>query len=340
MIAAELSRDYGENVALKLLLDHERESSGGADNGLDIWNNDIGIRIGTYVRKQNGSWADVVRLARLVVAGSFSQGSYNEIKNWKMRSADEGIRLAYDHDANLKDKSSLTFEKFSNAFDRRPFFRANDGTLRLDDGNLVVNHVAMTSPQHWTKHPKIVVNGKPVELSVSSSLFPTRKWFSGEGFVYEKGNNAPRLSFPEHSLKARASTPTSGSVLFSSRPIRDQQIELVPPAMKSNVFGERKPAAGFLEKARTNVILPQKVNERAVPSLEMRRNDSEPELPVPIKKPEKRSTLKPRSRFSLNPFSLSKPRLEQQAAMLAHNPLRARQLIIDAGREPQLFGLA
>lgn len=86
--------------------------------------------------------------------------------------------------------------------------------------------------------------------------------------------------------------------------------------------------------------LPQKVNERAGPSLEMRRNDSEPELPVPIKKPEKRSTLKPRSRFSLNPFSLSKPRLEQQAAMLAHNPLRARQLIIDAGREPQLFGLA
>lgn len=94
LIAAELSRDYGENVALKLLLDHERESSGGADNGLDIWNNDIGIRIGTYVRKQNGSWEDVVRLARSVVAGSFSQGSYNEIKNWKIRSADEGIRLA------------------------------------------------------------------------------------------------------------------------------------------------------------------------------------------------------------------------------------------------------
>ncbi|WP_298986374.1 hypothetical protein [uncultured Roseibium sp.] len=40
-----------------------------------------------------------------------------------------------------------------------------------------------------------------------------------------------------------------------------------------------------------------------------------------------------------NPFSIQKPKLKQQAEMLEQNPAGARQMILAAGRDPELFGL-
>ena len=334
LIAAELSRDYGEARAFNLLLEHEKETSGGADNGLDFWNNDIGLKIGSYVREKNGSWKDVVRLARSVIVSSFSKGQYDEIKHWKIRSADEGIRLAYKHSEKLNGKSGLNFEEFSSAFNRKLRFRAEEGTLSLDDGNLVVNRAAMTSPQHWAKHPKIIVGGKPVELSVLSSQFPTRQWFSGKGFVYEKGNNAPHLSFPVSSLRAGASIAATSHEFFSSTPLSRQEVELVPPAWRANDLGENKTTPTAFNNASEQEKLRAEENEQTSPS----RNENQ-SVPVPSKKPEKRTSLEHRTRFAVNPFDLSKPKLEQQVAMLERNPLRARQMILAAGRDPVLFRL-
>jgi hypothetical protein len=40
-----------------------------------------------------------------------------------------------------------------------------------------------------------------------------------------------------------------------------------------------------------------------------------------------------------NPFSIRNPKLKQQAEMLERNPIRAKQLILAAKRDPELFGL-
>ncbi|MFC6657289.1 hypothetical protein ACFQEX_18375 [Roseibium salinum] len=51
LLSAELVRDYGVWPAYHILEKHEFESSGGADNGLDMWNNSVGMKIGQYVRQ-------------------------------------------------------------------------------------------------------------------------------------------------------------------------------------------------------------------------------------------------------------------------------------------------
>lgn len=40
-----------------------------------------------------------------------------------------------------------------------------------------------------------------------------------------------------------------------------------------------------------------------------------------------------------NPFSLENPDLKQQSELLEQNPIRARRMILEAGRDPELFGL-
>jgi hypothetical protein len=42
---------------------------------------------------------------------------------------------------------------------------------------------------------------------------------------------------------------------------------------------------------------------------------------------------------SANPFSITKPRLKQQAEMLERNPVMAKRMILAADRDPKLFGL-
>jgi|GEM_PF-6614691 len=66
---------------------------------------------------------------------------------------------------------------------------------------------------------------------------------------------------------------------------------------------------------------------------------SKPEKVVPTRKPD---GLQNRGRSdksgSLNPFDLNKTDLSRQAQLIKENPVRARQLILDAGRDPKLFG--
>ncbi|MEO1028871.1 MAG: glucosaminidase domain-containing protein [Pseudomonadota bacterium] len=65
-----------------------------------------------------------------------------------------------------------------------------------------------------------------------------------------------------------------------------------------------------------------------------------PERVVPARKP---GSLQKRGRSdksgNLNPFDLDKPDLNPQAQLIQENPVRARQLILEAGRDPKMFRL-
>ncbi|MCX2721814.1 hypothetical protein [Roseibium salinum] len=198
LLSAELVRDYGVWPAYHILEKHEFESSGGADNGLDMWNNSVGMKIGQYVRQNGGDWDDVVRLARMAVLGSFTVGDYSQVRNWKKRSADDGIRIGYEQHLAIHNpprSGKLSFVDFANQFNRKYAFRVREGEIVLEGGKLKIPPIAVTSPQHWKKNPKVQVKGKDVELSVQQSQFPTPAWFEGKGFNYETGNAAPKLTF-------------------------------------------------------------------------------------------------------------------------------------------------
>ena len=195
LLAAELTRDYGVQKALWALNRHESVDANGADNGLDMWNNAIGIRIGDYVRKKGGDWKDIVRLSRAVMAHAFDGPGFAQVGNWKVRQVDEGIRRAYEIYAGPRRNRASSFEVFASRYNRKQRFRADDKTIVLEDGELELFAPAMTSPQHWTVHPKVEIDGQEIELKVEEAQFPTCEWFTGKGFVYEDGNRAPSLSF-------------------------------------------------------------------------------------------------------------------------------------------------
>ncbi|MEM9240259.1 MAG: hypothetical protein AAGB07_09795 [Pseudomonadota bacterium] len=207
LLSAELTRDYGSASAFDVLTDHERESASGADNGLDMWNNSIGMQIGQYVRDNGGTWEDVVRLSRAAMVGSFDSGNFDQVSNWNIRTANDGIRKAYDeyvrqHNAswNPLNGDPILFEEFASDFNQSYSFRVNDNVIILEDGNLILNSAAMTSPGNWAVHPKVLIDGEWVELSVAQSQFPSATWFEGVGFVYEDGTAAPVLNFTADQL--------------------------------------------------------------------------------------------------------------------------------------------
>ena len=197
LLAAELTRDYGIETALWALNDHESIKNNGADNGLDMWNNAIGIRIGDYVRKNDGDWKDIVRLSRAVMAHAFDGPGFAQVENWKVRKADEGITKTLELYVKSSGNRNKTLDEFAKDYrlNRTYAFRAEDKTIVLEDGKLDLFSPAMTSPQHWINHPKVEIDGREIELKVEESQFPTREWFTGKGFVYEDGNRAPSLSF-------------------------------------------------------------------------------------------------------------------------------------------------
>ena len=97
LLAAEMTRQFGGVLAWRVLYDHEMNPENGADNGMDFWNNDIGMRIGAHVVENGGTWLDVVRLAREAVAASFDGTEYDDISTeWTRRTADQGIHVIYD----------------------------------------------------------------------------------------------------------------------------------------------------------------------------------------------------------------------------------------------------
>jgi len=64
-------------------------------------------------------------------------------------------------------------------------------------------------------------------------------------------------------------------------------------------------------------------------------------LPRPKAKPTRNRAESNRIQSGeINPFQLDRPSLEHQAMLLDRNPAKAKQLILQAGRDPKLFGLA
>ncbi|MEL7116274.1 MAG: hypothetical protein AAGP08_11905 [Pseudomonadota bacterium] len=213
LLSAELTRDYGAATAFEILIDHERDALSGADNGLDMWNNDIGMKTGQYVRDSDGDWSDVVRLARSVMVGSFDQSlDYRQVANWPVQNASAGISIAYEeyvrhHSATFNGPDSIdpyyppqTLEDFSAQFNQTYQFRGDLGPIIFENGALVVSSAAMTSPSNWSVHPKVFVNGHRIELTVDQSEFPTPSCFEGSDFVYEAGNSTPRIFFDPSDL--------------------------------------------------------------------------------------------------------------------------------------------
>ncbi|MEQ9245574.1 MAG: hypothetical protein RLO21_06265, partial [Nitratireductor sp.] len=193
LLAAELTREFGTLLAFQKLLEHEIERGSGADNGLDFWNNEIGIRIGEYVAAQDGDWFDVVRLCRQVMVESFGTEGYEAVGSWDAHDADDGIRLAYERIQSVAPiglhTAMIGFDGFASYFDRTYDFRvAPGGEISLEGGALTVPRVAITSSQNWDRHPE--VDG--VEITIDQSTYPTQAWANGEGFVYEPGNWAER----------------------------------------------------------------------------------------------------------------------------------------------------
>jgi hypothetical protein len=196
LLSAELTRDYGIDAAFEVLTDHERDTESGADNGLDMWNNSIGMQIGQYVRDSGGTWEDVVRLARAAMVASFEDGGFGQIGDWRIVNADEGIGAAYrQYLLNLNGASAITFDQFAADFNRSYSFRSSEQPVVLEDGRLILLSAGMTSPENWAVHPKVMISGALVELSVDESAFPNLEWFTGAVFIYEDGNAAQILVF-------------------------------------------------------------------------------------------------------------------------------------------------
>lgn len=193
LLSAELTRNYGQEAAFTILESHEFENTGGADNGLDFWNNEIGIAIGVFVDAVSGDWDDVITLVRQVVAGSFPTGSYSEIANWNVLSADDGIALAYPRSV-FSDSffpPFTDFDGYADNFSRNYDFRQSGTqvTLNLNGGQLVVPTIATVSPSNWATNPEDDLGNA---IPIANLPFPDSNWVAGVGFVYEEGNgNTP-----------------------------------------------------------------------------------------------------------------------------------------------------
>lgn len=200
LLSAELTRNYGEGAAFNILERHEFETNGGADNGLDFWNNEIGITIGNHVRDNGGTWEDIVLLARQVMQGSFSTNDYNEVPSWQVLNADAGISLAYPR-SSFSDPSLppfADFDGYADIFARDFSFRTAGVSISLDNGSIVVPGIALTSPQFWAVNPVSEETGE--RLTIEESNFPTTGWVNGVGFIYETGNDAPPLIWEQENL--------------------------------------------------------------------------------------------------------------------------------------------
>ena len=82
LIAGELHRIYGKIHAQRLLDAHELDGGIFSDKSMDKYNNDIGREIGQFVRSNNGTTTDIVKLAKKVMLNSFPGGSSDKV-NWE-----------------------------------------------------------------------------------------------------------------------------------------------------------------------------------------------------------------------------------------------------------------
>ncbi|MBI5780046.1 MAG: putative Ig domain-containing protein [Rhodocyclales bacterium] len=111
LLAAELTRKYGEDYARKLLDGHEwtgnNDGQTKSAESMDRHNNEIGIEIGNRLRESGGKWEDVVREARKKIDpdknGETDSGKWLPPEDWKKNPIDDdtGQRMPND-DPRLK----------------------------------------------------------------------------------------------------------------------------------------------------------------------------------------------------------------------------------------------
>ncbi|MCL5770151.1 MAG: hypothetical protein M1588_02390, partial [Planctomycetes bacterium] len=111
LLAAELTRKYGEDYARKLLDGHEwtgnNDGQTKSAESMDRHNNEIGIEIGNRLRESGGKWEDVVREARKKIDpdknGDTDSGKWLPPEDWKKNPIDDdtGKRMPND-DPRLK----------------------------------------------------------------------------------------------------------------------------------------------------------------------------------------------------------------------------------------------
>lgn len=149
-----------------------------------------------------------------------------------------------------------------------------------------------------------------------------------------KGNNGSRRDEPSAGASRSEQAPES------NRAERAENLfggsEAVPrprPKPRANGRPETSDTTNPL-RSRVNEVLRQSVSpERIEP-------ESVPApVPVPRKKPlPERAAFGTGKRTLANPFDLERPQLRQQAAMLERNPVRAKLMILAAGRDANMFG--
>ncbi len=207
LLSAELTRQYGPGWATAGLMDHELDPSAGTDNGLDYWNNAIGLAIGNHVRKQGGDWTDVVRLSRDIMTQSLAGETLHGLeRRWEKMPAVKGLAKFY-HESPLREGGTLTppFEIWRERFNQtEPFFVREGHEVKLDGGALTTSPVAINSPRAWRKNPALLdpqggilidEAGQTLRKANTQSNWPDAKgaWARGDGFLYEPGNAAPPL---------------------------------------------------------------------------------------------------------------------------------------------------
>jgi hypothetical protein len=87
LISAELNRVYPNHSGDWLLQGHESDFSYESDSQMDEYVNDVGARIGQFVRSLGGDTADVVHLVSKVMANSFPVRSWHGTKWVKVPGA-------------------------------------------------------------------------------------------------------------------------------------------------------------------------------------------------------------------------------------------------------------
>lgn len=94
LLAAELTRVFGWDQAALSLRVHEMQEDDAADNGMDFWNNDIGMKIGMYVAANGGGarsaprgrWMSAGRLSPAMTTMRWRCRLWDLSVNWSARS--------------------------------------------------------------------------------------------------------------------------------------------------------------------------------------------------------------------------------------------------------------
>jgi len=148
----------------------------------------------------------------------------------------------------------------------------------------------------------------------------SRKHISGQNSTFTSAKR------PERERNSSDEEPVEGLFRRVPHPQPKPRLRELPAIPLSN-----KPLIPGAQK-----ILPPSIELEGLETKRARKP-----APEPRRKPTRnRTDLRTRSAVPTNPFDLGRPDLQLQAEMLDRNPMRARQMILAAGRDPELFGFS